>query len=208
MPRVVLKSLVLASGVLLGITGGPPGKGLCAGGDAPAIQQPVAMGDALGWIMIRGDTVSLFYLPGANLKKIESKLRRRSLPIAREYRDLFTNKAYPIESRISARLQFLLMRTQDILGMKPQIPSISIKVFRSRRELEDECRRMSQGQSEFASFYIHALTTIFTSEKDIGDSVIAHEMAHSVMDYYFMAPPPPTVAELMARYVDEHLERD
>jgi hypothetical protein len=164
--------------------------------------------DLMGWIIIRGNTVSVYYLPGANLKKIESRLRGRSLPIAREYRDLFTNKAYPIEQRISARLQFLLMRVQDILGMKPLIPFIDLKIFHTRDELRERCRQLTVGSADLKAFYVHPLSTIFSSEKDLIDSIIAHEMAHATMDYYFSAPPPAQVSELMANYVDEHLEGD
>ena len=160
----------------------------------------------MGWIIIRGDTVSFYYLPDANLKKIEKRLRNRSLPVARQYRDLFTNKAYPIENRISARLQFLLNRVEDILGMKPLIPFIDIKTFRNREELQARCRQLQGGASDYKSFYVHFLSTIYTSEKDITDSILAHEMAHSVMDHYFTVPPPSMTAELLATHVDEHLE--
>ncbi len=164
--------------------------------------------DGLDWIIIRGGVVSFYYLPNANLGKIEKRLRNRSLPIAREYRDLFTNKAYPIESRISARLQFLLSRVEDILGMRPLIPSIDIKTLRNREDLRARCRQLMGGQADYKSFYVHSLSTIFASEKDIVDSIIAHEMAHAVMDHYFMVPPPSMAAELLAIHVDEHLERD
>jgi hypothetical protein len=169
-------------------------------------KRSLADDDLMGWIVIRGSTVSLYYLPGANLKKIESRLRSRSLPIAKQYRDLFTNKKYPIENRISARLQFLLTRVQDILGMKPLIPFIDLKVFRTREELKTRCRQLTMGSADYKTFYVHSLATIFSSEKDIADSIIAHEMAHATMDHYFMAPPPSQMAELMAQYVDEHLE--
>lgn len=172
------------------------------------VKRSSAEDDLMGWIVIKGSTVSVYYLPGANLKKIDSRLRDRSLPLAREFRDLFNNKAYPIENRISARLQFLLMRVQDILGMKPLIPFIDLKIFHTRDELEARCRQLTMGATDHKAFYVHALSTIFSSEKDILDSIIAHEMAHATMDYYFLAPPPAQVSEIMANYVDEHLEGD
>ena len=44
--------------------------------------------------------------------------------------------------------------------------------------------------------------------QDISDSVMAHEMAHAVIDNYFNVIPPEKTAELLATYVDSHLERD
>jgi hypothetical protein len=100
------------------------------------------------------------------------------------------------------------MRVQDILQMKPLIASLDLKIFRTRDELRASCRQLTAGPSDHKAFYVHSLSTIFASENDIIDSIIAHEMAHATMDYSFKAPPPNQVAELMAHYVDEHLERD
>jgi hypothetical protein len=173
------------------------------------LRSSAALADkSMGWIIIKGDTISVYYLPGAKLKKIESRLRSRNLPLARQYRDLFTNKAYSIETRISARLEFLLKRVKDVLEMHPLIPYLDIKIFHSRDELQERYRQVAMGNENYKSFYVHDLSAIFTSEKDIIDSIIAHEMAHAVIDYYFLVPPPAMAAELLATHVDEHLERD
>lgn len=164
--------------------------------------------EAEGFLEIKGDTVYLYYLPSANLRKIEARLRTRYLPIAPQYRALFTSSAYPIENRISARLQFLLMRVEDVLGMKPMIARVDLKVLRSREELQEKSFEITRQREDHKAFYAHGLRTIFSSEQDIIDSIIAHEMAHAVIDHYFMAPPPSKVAELLAGYVDEHLERE
>jgi hypothetical protein len=166
-----------------------------------------AQSEPLGWIEIKGDSVSVYYLPGANLRKIERRLRSRYLPVAPLYRDLFENKKYPIESRISARLQFILQRVEDILNMKPAGMKVRVNVYNLRRDMQVDQRELLAGR-EFRSFYVHDLRTVFTSEQDIIDSVIAHEFGHAVIDSYFAVPPPEKVAELLATFVDEHLERD
>ncbi len=161
-----------------------------------------------GFLEVKGNTVYLYYLPTTNLRKIEARLRSRYLPLAPQYRELFTSPSYPVESRISARLQFLLMRVEDILGMKPLIAKVSIEVLGSRRDLQAKCFELVHANEAYKAFYAHGLRTIFSSEQDIIDSIIAHELGHAVIDHYFMVPPPSKVAELLAGYVDEHLERE
>ena len=60
---------------------------------------------------------------------------------------------------------------------------------------------------DFKAFYVYKYNTIYTSESDIEDSVIIHEMAHAIIDHYFSVIPPETVGEVLAAYVDAHLER-
>ncbi|MEI8012873.1 MAG: hypothetical protein WCI27_10430 [Candidatus Omnitrophota bacterium] len=171
--------------------------------------QPAPLPEGVeGFMEIKGDTVYLYYPPGANLRKIEARLRSRYLPLAAQYRDLFINKEYSLESRLSARLQFLLMRVEDILGMKPMIARINIEVLPSRKELQAKCFDLTQVHQDYKAFYAHDRRMIFSSEQDIIDSIIAHELGHAVIDHYFMVPPPTKVAELLATYVDEHLERE
>ncbi len=62
-------------------------------------------------------------------------------------------------------------------------------------------------RTNFKSFYIHSFESIFTNEQDFIDSVIAHELGHAVIDHYFAVPPPSQMAELMATYVDSHLDQ-
>jgi hypothetical protein len=158
------------------------------------------------WSTIKGNKVFLYYLPGASLGKIESRLGTRQLPLSPQYRRLFTSRDYPIETRINARLQFLMMRVEDILGMKPFIPKLSIELYRTRKDMQAAYASQEGINIDARSFYVHKHALIFSSEQDLIDSIIAHEMAHAVIDHYFKAPPPAQVAELLAAHVDEHLE--
>jgi hypothetical protein len=37
------------------------------------------------------------------------------------------------------------------------------------------------------------------------EGILAHEIAHSIIDNYLLILPPKATAEILARYVDEHL---
>jgi hypothetical protein len=82
---------------------------------------------------------------------------------------------------------------------------IKIKIFRTRKELNDEYSKIFAATEDIKSFYIYKYNTIYVSEEDISDSVIAHEMGHAIIDHYFSVIPPEKVRELLASYVDLHL---
>jgi hypothetical protein len=180
-----------------------------AGGN-PAVIYPQAGGGGAqeeGWVSIPSSSLTVFYQPEANLKRIEARLRYRSFTVTREFKELYTSPTYEISRRIANRLEAILLRVKTFLGMNPEM-NLKIKIFHTHQQLKDEYYRLFRDYQDYESFYIHSLRTIYTSEQDIIDSIIAHEMGHAVIDHYFKVIPPDKVAELMAAYVDSHLEED
>lgn len=175
---------------------------------AQEVQPDKPLNDGQVWSVINAGNISFYHWPEANLKSIEARLRSRYTPLSAEYKSLLSTPALPIETRISARLHVLLERAQAVLGMEVQIPHLDIKVFKTRKDLADEVVRLTGVPKDYRSFYVHDLKSIYISDPDFIDSVIAHELGHAIIDHYFSVPPPPQVAELLATYVDEHLERE
>ena len=160
------------------------------------------------WITFKDNQITLMYQPDINLKKLEARLHSRYFSVSAMEENLFSSPAYRIESRISARLESILLKVKQILAMNPPSMILKIKVFKSRNELNNEYFRIFNSNTRYKSFYVYGLETIYTSMQDITDSVIAHEMSHAVLDHYFNVIPPPKVAEFLAVYVDSHLERE
>jgi hypothetical protein len=164
-------------------------------------------GEEQEWMSIPSVSFTVYYKPGANLKKIESRLRYRSFPVTSEFARLYTDPTYDINRRIANRLEAILQRVKIILSMNPQM-ELKVKVFRTRKELNDEYFKLFRASRDYVSFYVYRLNTIYTSEQDILDSIISHEMGHAVIDHYFNVVPPEKVAETLAVFVDSHLDRD
>ena len=160
------------------------------------------------WISYTNNQVTLVYTSDINLRRLEARLRTRYFSVSAVERDLFTNPSYNIEKRITSRLESILLRTEQILAMDPPFMELKIKVFRNRRELSQEYLSIFGAVQNYKSFYIHSQSTIYTSMQDISDSVISHELSHAVIDHYFKVIPPEKTAELLATYVDSHLERE
>ena len=159
-----------------------------------------------GWLVITGSIINFYYLPDANLRKLEARLRTRSVPMSQGFRMLLSNRYLTTEEKIAARLQIILLRVKNILGMDPLNMHIKMQVFKTRHDLDWAYEQMFHSPTNFKSFYMHHFESIFSNEQDFIDSVIAHELGHAVIDHYFAVAPPSQMAELMATYVDAHLD--
>ena len=51
---------------------------------------------------------------------------------------------------------------------------------------------------------IHALKTIYVNANDLNEDMLAHEMAHAIVDHYLLFRPPFATGEILAQYADVH----
>jgi len=154
------------------------------------------------WNSFETNYFKVYYKPGADLRGIERHLRKRWF----YFREGQGYYGTDIESKVAYRLDMLFNKAQDILDMHPGVKKIMIKIFDNRGELNDEYYKIFYVAQNFKSFYIHARKTIYTSEEDISDSIMIHEMGHAIVDHYFSVLPPSKAGEVLASYVDAHLE--
>ena len=57
------------------------------------------------------------------------------------------------------------------------------------------------------AWYLYQYHSIYINLEDLHEGILAHEMAHSIIDHYLIIRPPGATAEILARYVDSHLFR-
>jgi hypothetical protein len=165
-------------------------------------QDDGAIFDDEEWTRQESDFFIIYCDSSINLYDLERELTKRPLCFDQtaKYGEVVTFR------EICRRLDNLYNRAQDVLNMYPEMPKIKINIFRDRDELNDEFFKIFGKESDFKSFYVYEHNTIYTSEREIEDSVIIHETAHAIIDHYFSVVPPETVGEILAAYVDAHLE--
>ncbi len=153
-----------------------------------------------GWTQIDTGYFDIYYEDGVDLGSVERHLRKRIY--------LFGPSApgdMNIEGKIGYRLNALFVRTKDILDMHPQMPKLKIKIYKSEDGLNNEYHQLSGDSGAVKAFYVRDLETLFTSEDTISDSVLSHEIAHTIIDHYFAIVPSTKGAEVLASYVDMHI---
>ncbi|MGA2775901.1 MAG: hypothetical protein ABSE81_07600 [Candidatus Omnitrophota bacterium] len=110
------------------------------------------------------------------------------------------------EEKIAYRMDLLMERVKQLLDIYPEGLDLKVRIFKTYKELNDAHYAFSGIKGDYKAFYVHNLRTIYVSEETISDSVIAHEMAHVVADHYFKVVPPETISEMIAQYVNLHLD--
>ena len=159
------------------------------------------------WVTLETGYLTVYYLPGADLRSIEAALRQRATYFSSE----IPSENAPVEEKIRYQLDALFRRAETVLDMRPGNIHIKIKILRSRSDVNGEYARVVRASDaeasgeEIKSFYVDKYNTIYISEEDMSDSIIAHEMGHAIVDHYFGVIPPEKVRELLASYVDAHL---
>lgn len=96
----------------------------------------------------------------------------------------------------SYRIDRIMERVQAILDMHPE--DMHIDIFLSTKYKK---------QNKVA-IYSPKKKAIYIIVDKVNDGVLAHEMAHAVISFYFGIPPPAKMQEILAQYVDKHLWSD
>lgn len=114
-------------------------------------------------------------------------------------------KEEPEEKKLAAKCDTVFGRAQEILTMHPPGIHTSIRVVKDKSEIEAIHVSRYGFNTEAVAFYDFEANTIFVAAKHLSESVIAHEMAHCIIDHYFRIRPPRKIEEMLAMHVDEHL---
>lgn len=103
----------------------------------------------------------------------------------------------PEDTRILARkrVDWIVERVQLLLGLYPFGFHLDIYL-------------MPQHYAGDIAFYSHDRRSITVDVDRSTDGVLAHEIAHAVVNAYFEVPPPRQTQEILAQYVDRQLWRD
>ena len=115
------------------------------------------------------------------------------------------SKEATLEDQLGAKCDTIFRRVEEVLDMYPPGIHVTIRVLRNKSQLES----VHEGQYGFGTdaiaFYLFETNTVYVGIGDLSEDVLAHEMAHAIIDHYFGVRPPRKVEEMLAMYADEHL---
>lgn len=100
----------------------------------------------------------------------------------------------------------LVYRVKQILGIYPPDLRFNINIYRTYSELTEAFRGMGLTGDVPVAFYSHKYRTIYLSVEKLNDSILAHEIAHAVINSYFIPLPSTQVQEILAHYVEKNLK--
>ncbi len=108
-------------------------------------------------------------------------------------------------SNVKTRVDEVMEKVRATLDMYPSDLHISILLYPDHQSIEKIFRQITMTGNIPLAFYSNKTKTIYVNVESITDGVMAHEMAHAVINFYFKVPPPAKMQEILAQYVDLHI---
>lgn len=115
----------------------------------------------------------------------------------------FSGAKDPIDS-IKLVVDAVFERVQEILNMHRRMKKVIINIYPNKKRFY-EVNRMTGKNRRVRSWYVFERNTIYINAEDVHEGMLAHELAHAIINHYLGVRPPRATAEILARYVDKHL---
>lgn len=107
--------------------------------------------------------------------------------------------------KLVQKIDTLFKRVQEILDMRKFIRRVTINIYPDNDALQTAYREEVRGNAQLRAWYLFEKHTIYLQIDDINEGMLAHELAHAIIDNFLQVRPPAASAEILARYVDAHL---
>ena len=108
---------------------------------------------------------------------------------------------------LAGKLDLLFMVVSEIMDIRLKRFSCDIKVCRDEKSLSAIAKQLFGKDIKTAGFYVSAINTIYIDAKNINIHILGHELSHAVQVQYFVVPPPVTIQEVLAGYVEYQLRK-
>ena len=158
------------------------------------------------WTIVESSYATIFVDGNIDLKDVERQIDvsfARYDPIEEK---LFYNKGLTEEERLAVKIDIIVRKDKKTLDMHPRGFHVKIRIYKSNKELWNVYREIFNERKKYKAFYIHKFRTIYISLPNVSESILAHEIGHSIIDNYFAVLPPSKIRELLACYCDVHLK--
>jgi hypothetical protein len=119
---------------------------------------------------------------------------------------LRNRKSITSEDEVRNKVDVLVERVEAILDMFPRGLKFRIVLLSTDTEVQKVYKNKYGASVDYISFYSPREKTMYASVDDIRIGVLAHEMAHVILDFYFGVSPPVKVHEVLAQFVETHLK--
>lgn len=107
---------------------------------------------------------------------------------------------------VLAKVDIIVEKVQVVLDMFPNNYHIQLVLLPDASEVARTYKQKYGKNVNHIAYYSLSEKTIYISAADTCLRVLAHEIGHSVVDYYFkQVRPPYNIHELMAQFAEQHV---
>ncbi len=160
--------------------------------------------DSTLWQQLETNNTIIRYQSTHDLKKFNTKINfgRSRWGI----KDLFaSDEPNTLLDKLKVKIDALHGRVQEILDMRKHVKKVTINIYSDRKQLNNAYFRIYKKECHIRAWYIYEYNSIYINVNDLHEGMLAHEMAHAIIDHFLTVRPPVASAEILARYVDSHL---
>ena len=110
-----------------------------------------------------------------------------------------------LNDEIIRKVDRLVEKVQIILDMRKPFRKVNVNLYPDAGALHQAYFKLYRARKQPRAWYTFERNTIYMNVQDVFAGMLAHEVAHAVVDHYLTVRPPRATAEILARYVDQHL---
>ncbi len=166
----------------------------------------------LSWLLVGATDVpaqeqksryaTLVYVDMEALQEFNSNLQlTRTLESAIQKKNVIT-----VADEVLAKVDIIVEKVQVVLDMFPNNYHIQLVLLPDASQVARAYKQKYGKNVNHIAYYSLSEKTIYISAADTRLRVLAHEIGHSVVDYYFQQVRPPyNIHELMAQFAEQHV---
>ena len=161
---------------------------------------------AVQWKTVKTKYLNLHYQSERDLKTFDKKIK----PVERlnSFSSFASGDFYKgPHGDLAKKVDLLVEKVQLILDMRKPI-KINVRIYPDKEALKKAYYQIYKKYKDLRAWYLFEYNTIYLQAGDLFSGMLAHEVAHAVVDHYLAVRPPRATAEILARYVDAHLNKE
>jgi len=157
------------------------------------------------WQTLETKYTLIHYQTSEDLEKFNTKVKYG--PGHWGVKRLFAHSgADTLPQKVTEKVDILFERVQEILGMRKKMSKVNIRLHANKDQLDEAFQGIYHQKNRLRAWYLFSDNTVYMNVGDLHEGMLAHELAHSIVDHYLSVRPPRATAEILARYVDSHLK--
>lgn len=156
------------------------------------------------WKTFHTKYLKLQYQSVEDLKKFDKKIEYSA--DGSSFSSFFSGSSSEkgFKKAMATKLDAMFEKVQLILDMRKPF-KVTINIYPDETALHLAYFQIYKVKKKLRAWYIFEYNTIYVNIGDLSARMFAHECAHAIVDNYLEVRPPRATAEILGRYVDDHL---
>ena len=156
---------------------------------------------------IEGKYFTIYYSPEIEISKLTQQLNITTADKILAGKSI--GKEISSEEPLASMVDILYGLVGDMVDMHIYNFKGSIKICQDQVKLNSIYKKLFDRdlESYMVSFYVNETSTIYISGENFRREVLGHEIAHAIINHYFVISPPVKVQEILAKYTEYQLRK-